>query len=65
MNAVQHGVDHNQLMARHKSNHVQVAYGDDGASADLALMAKAVAFREMGMEVSICGADLAKNSLTF
>jgi hypothetical protein len=55
MNAVLHGVDRNQLMGRHKANHIQVAYGNDAASADLALMSKAVAFREMGMEVFLCG----------
>jgi len=55
MNAVLHGVSRNQLMARHKSNHIQVAYGNDAASADTAMMAKAVAFRELGMDVSSCG----------
>jgi hypothetical protein len=34
---------------------VQVAYGRDPRSADLALMIKAVAFREMGIEANICG----------
>jgi hypothetical protein len=55
MSTVLHGVTRDQLMARHKSNHVQVAYGNDAASADLAMMAKAVAFRELGMEVNLCG----------
>ena len=55
MNAVLHGVSRDQFMARHKANHLQVAYGRDAQSADLALMAKAVAFREMGLDVSICG----------
>jgi len=44
------------LMARHKSNHVQVAYAPDAASANLALAAKAAAFREMGLDVALCGA---------
>lgn len=56
MNVVLHGVSRDQLMGRHKSNHIQVAYGDGGQSADEALMAKAVAFRELGVEVYICGA---------
>jgi hypothetical protein len=55
MNAVLHGVSRDQLMARHKSNHIQVAYGKDVHSADAALLAKAYAFRELGIEVYICG----------
>ncbi len=42
-------------MARHKANHVQVAYAPDAAGANLALAAKASAFRDLGMDVSICG----------
>jgi hypothetical protein len=57
MHAVLYGVTRDQLMARHKSNHVQVAYAPDAAAADLALAAKAVAFRDMGLEVSICGTN--------
>jgi hypothetical protein len=56
MNAVLHGVTRDQLMGRHKSNHIQVAYCDGSASADEALMAKAVAFRELGIDVYFCGA---------
>jgi hypothetical protein len=55
MNAVLHGVTRDQLMGRHKSNHIQVAYGDGAESADEALMAKAVALRELGVEVYLCG----------
>jgi hypothetical protein len=55
MHAVLNGVTRNQMMARHASNHVQVAYAPDAASADLALAAKAAMFREMGLEVSVCG----------
>ena len=55
MNAVLHGVTRDQLMGRHKSNHIQVAYGDNAQSADEAWMAKAVAFRELGIEVYLCG----------
>jgi hypothetical protein len=55
MNAVLHGVTRDQIMGRHKSNHMQVAYGDGAQSADEALMAKAVAFRELGIEVYLCG----------
>ena len=55
MNAVLHGVNRDQLMGRHKSNHIQVAYGESAESADEALMAKAVAFRELGIESYVCG----------
>jgi hypothetical protein len=55
MNTVFHGVTRDQLMGRHKSNHIQVAYGDSALTADEALMAKAVAFRELGVDVYLCG----------
>jgi hypothetical protein len=55
MSAVLHGVTRDQLMGRHKANHIQVAYGKDEATADTALMAKAAAFRELGIEVYLCG----------
>jgi len=52
---VTYGVTRDQMMARHKSNHIQVAYAPDADRANLALVAKAATFREMGMDVSICG----------
>jgi hypothetical protein len=55
MNAVFHGVTRDQLMGRHKSNHIQVAYGKDGATAEAALLAKGAAFHELGIEVYLCG----------
>jgi hypothetical protein len=57
MHTVLYGVSRDQLMARHKSNHVQVAYAPDAAAANLALAAKATMFREMGLDVSVCGTD--------
>jgi hypothetical protein len=60
MSAVMQGVTRDQLMGRHKSNHIQVAYGTDAASADVALLAKAVAFGEFGMEVYLCGDGVAE-----
>ncbi len=57
MHAVTYGVSRDQLMARHKSNHIQVAYAPDADSANLALAAKAAAFRELGMEVAVCGSN--------
>ncbi len=43
------------MMARHKANHIQVAYAPDRAGARLALAAKATAFQAMGLDVAICG----------
>ncbi len=57
MHAVTYGVTRDQMMARHKSNHIQVAYAPDRAGANLALAAKAAAFEEMGLEVFICGTN--------
>jgi L-fucose isomerase-like protein len=57
MHAVLCGVTRDQMMARHKSNHLQVAYAPDAAGANRALAAKAAMFREMGLEVSICGTE--------
>jgi hypothetical protein len=57
MHAVMYGVTRDQLMARHKSNHVQVVYAPDAATANLALATKAAMFRGMGLEVAVCGTD--------
>jgi len=55
MHAVLHGVSRDQMMARHKANHVQVAYANDAQSADKALVAKAARFQAMGLIVHFCG----------
>jgi len=55
MHAVLYGISRDQFMARHKANHIQVAYAPDAQAAGLALAAKAAMFREMGIEVAICG----------
>jgi hypothetical protein len=57
MHAVTYGVSRDQLMAKHKANHIQVAYGRDAASADRALAVKAAMFQEMGIAVNVCGAQ--------
>jgi hypothetical protein len=57
MHAVLHGISRDQMMARHKANHIQVAYAPDLAGARKALAAKAAFFREAGLEVSICGTE--------
>jgi hypothetical protein len=55
MHAVTHGVSRDQMMARHKANHVQVAYARSAREADLALYTKAALARELGLEVALCG----------
>ena len=57
MHAVLYGISRDQMMARHKANHIQVAYGNDADSANRALATKAAFFQEAGLEVSICGTD--------
>jgi hypothetical protein len=55
MHAVFQGVTRDQMMARHKSNHVQVAYAPDRERAVYGLYAKAAAMKELGLKVSVCG----------
>ena len=55
MHAVTYGVTRDQMMARHKSNHIQVAYADSAANADKAMMAKASMAHALGMDVALCG----------
>ncbi len=55
MHAVTYGITRDQMMARHKANHIQVAYAPDAESANLAMATKAAVFRELGLEVSVCG----------
>ena len=57
MHAVLYGVTRDQMMARHKANHIQVAYAPMRQSANRALAVKAAFFREAGLEVSICGTE--------
>lgn len=55
MSAILHGVSRDQLMARHKANHIQVVYAPSAEIADKALAAKAAMFAEMGIAVHLCG----------
>ena len=55
MHAVLHGVTRDQMMARHKANHIHVAYAPDAATADRALAAKAALFDALGVPVHLCG----------
>jgi hypothetical protein len=55
MHAVTYGISRDQMMARHKANHIQVAYADSARSADLALYTKASLAAALGLKVSLCG----------
>jgi hypothetical protein len=58
MHAVLHGVSRDQMMARHKANHLNVAYAPSAEMADRALAAKAAMLHEMGISVHLCGTVL-------
>ncbi len=55
MHAVTYGVTRDQMMARHKANHIQVVYANSAKEADLALYTKAALAAELGLEVALCG----------
>jgi hypothetical protein len=55
MHLVLQGITRDQMMARHKSNHIQVVYAPDKAGARRGLFAKAAALRELGLIVAFCG----------
>ncbi len=55
MHAVTYGVSRDQLMARHKANHIQVVYAHSAKEADKALLARAAMAEAMGMQVAVCG----------
>ena len=55
MHVVLQGIDRDQMMARHKANHIQVVYAPSKVDARKGLAVKAAAMRALGMEVFICG----------
>ena len=55
MHGVLYGVSRDQLMAKHKANHIHVAYANSAAEADKCMFAKAAMAEAMGMKVNICG----------
>lgn len=55
MHAVLQGISRDQMMARHKSNHIHVVYAPSKAAARRGLYTKAAAMAELGLEVSVCG----------
>jgi L-fucose isomerase-like protein len=55
MHAVLHGVGRDQLMAKHRANHVQVVYAPTAELADRAATVKAALFDALGVPVHLCG----------
>lgn len=55
MHAVLKGITRDQMMARHKSNHIQVVYAPNEKQAHRACRMKAAALAELGLQVSLCG----------
>lgn len=55
MHAVLKGVSRDQMMARHKSNHIQVVYAPNERQAHRACRIKAAFLQNLGLEVHLCG----------
>jgi hypothetical protein len=55
MHAVTYGVSRDQMMARHKANHIQVAYARDIKAADQCALTKAAMAGALGLRVNFCG----------
>lgn len=55
MHAVLTGIDRDAMMARHKANHIQVAYAYSAPEADHAMGVKAALAAELGITVHLCG----------
>ncbi len=63
MHALLYGVSRDQLMAKHKSNHITVHYAPDAATAEELVMAKAAMAQTLGFEVNLCGSLAREASL--
>ena len=55
MHAVLDGITRDQMMARHKSNHIQVVYAPTEKQAHRACRIKAAMMDELGLEAHLCG----------
>ncbi len=55
MHGVVKGVSRDQMMAKHKANHIQVVYATDETTAHKACRIKAAALAELGIQVNFCG----------
>jgi hypothetical protein len=55
MHAVLNGITRDQMMARHKSNHIQVVYAPNRKQAHRSCRIKAAMLAELGLEIHLCG----------
>jgi len=55
MQLILKGITRDQMMARHKSNHIQVVYCPDQLGTRRGLHAKAAAMKKLGLQVFLCG----------
>ena len=58
VSAVLHGVTRDSFMARHRANHVSIAYAPTAEDARRALAVKAAMFEALGFKVHLCGVNL-------
>jgi hypothetical protein len=58
VHVVLNGVSQNQFMARHRANHINVAYAPTAEAANKALATKAAMFAALGIQVNLCGVKL-------
>ena len=57
MHAVTYGISRDQMMARHKANHIQVAYAESAQEANNALAVKISMMQALGVNVHLCGTN--------
>jgi hypothetical protein len=55
MNAVLKGVSRDQMMGRHKANHIHVVYAENETEANKLCRIKAASLQELGIQVHFCG----------
>jgi hypothetical protein len=55
VHAVFDGISRDSFMARHRANHVNIAYAPDAKTAARALALKCAMFQSLGVDVHLCG----------
>jgi hypothetical protein len=55
VNTIFHGIGRDAFMARHRANHVSIAYASNAARADEALALKVAMFAQLRVKVHLCG----------
>jgi L-fucose isomerase-like protein len=55
VSAIFDGISRDAFMARHRANHVNIAYAPDAKTAAHALAVKSAMFHELGIKVHLCG----------